>query len=196
MKLFEPTTEGRAFVNVHGKHLQALSNLDEQGRFQCVWVKWGAIPETEPRKPSDTSTSLPPEPPVLHNIPLDVEIPRWRVSKAFRDRLWKFTKWSRGWDGEEEGAERIAYPTAGTALAITGRMMDIAGEPFIAPATDGSLVLVWKFEDRSSVEVYVEPDEERPTWASVTEGGAVDEVTLKDDDSLTALLKDRASRPA
>ena len=184
MTLLESTLNDTPFVTVRGGHIQSLGDPDEQGRYRYVLVKKGTI---EP-EPSGTSTSIPPEP----LLPAPTDTPQWHVSKAFRDRVWKYAFWDEGW---EEGAERITYPTAGTALVIADRMADIAGDPFVAPATDGSLILLWKFEDRSSVEVYIDPDEDHPTWASVIEGGAVDEITLEDDGSLVALLKDRASRP-
>ena len=108
----------------------------------------------------------------------------------FVSRLVKFLSWKPGWDGES--ADPITARVAVAAYVIAKGVWDIAPEPFVAPSPDGSLSLQWEFPDNSSVEIYVEEDDPRLTWAILTDDGVLHERTLETEDALRELLQERA----
>lgn len=109
-------------------------------------------------------------------------------SLQFFQRLLKFTSWAPNWDGQ--GADHVPIELAMEALEIAQASMPVAGEPFVAPATDGSLLLQWDFSDSSRVELFVE---EPGKWDSVTlvEGGQVREIEISGLRDLLRLLYER-----
>ena len=112
-------------------------------------------------------------------------------SGDFVFRLLRFVEWQPGWDGER--AEHITHVTAQRAIEIARRTLDVAPEPFVAPAPSGSLLLQWDFADETSVEVYADEEDEFPEWAAVTLDGAIHEVALFGPDHLARVLTDRAT---
>ena len=97
-----------------------------------------------------------------------------------------------GEDWDSEGAEAIPDEVAKRAGGIAESVSDIAGDPFIAPAPDGSVFLEWEFPSKASIAIFVE-DEVFPPAASVKIGGKVHRVRINSE-RLRLILKGLQSR--
>lgn len=110
----------------------------------------------------------------------------WRILR----RAMRFVSWRKDWHAE--GAERIRWEVAVRALKIADQMKPIAGEPFLGPATDGSLLLKWRFGEETSVEVYVENDAEFPDCVVTSKGREVVDEDLAGEAHLGMILSTNA----
>ncbi len=110
------------------------------------------------------------------------------LSQKFIRRLFTFVSWLSDWD--EEGADRIGVEVAAKAHSLAEEALAYAAEPHIAPARDGSLLLLWEFSDGSSVEYYVEGSENTGV-AVLVSGLGVQEVELSSRWDLFRLLAQR-----
>ncbi len=116
-----------------------------------------------------------------------------RCSLGFIRRLLEFVGWQPGWDGE--AAEHVEISTALSAVETAQAMLEVAAEPFVAPAPSGSLLLQWDFADGTSVEVYVDGEAAFPEWAVLTREDVVHEVRLDGPGALRSLLERREPMP-
>lgn len=105
------------------------------------------------------------------------------LSPMFLGRMQRFVFGLPGWDGEP-----ILQPTASRAAEIAELTLQVAPEPFAAPAMDGSILLKWDLSPDISVEFYVEDIESWDT-AAVIHSGTVKEVPIADRAALLALLR-------
>lgn len=122
-------------------------------------------------------------------------VPTNMVPPLFVSRILEFALWEVGWDGED--AARIEPLAAINAIRLATKMLDVADEPIAAPSPDGSLALLWDFADGSSIEVYIDSDEEEPTWAGlITVDRPVEELTLDGAPALRSVLRERAEAAA
>ncbi len=114
------------------------------------------------------------------------------LSAAFRERLAAFTGWDEGWDGL--GAERIRGRTAERAALVAELALEVAPEPFAAPAGDGSLMLEWELPNGAVVGVFI-PGGDDEAWepASVTRGEQVVEHDIRSAADLVDLLRRAAA---
>ena len=114
------------------------------------------------------------------------------LSAAFRERLAAFTGWDEDWDGL--GAERIRGRTAERAALAAELALEIAPEPFAAPAGDGSLMLEWELPNGAVVGVFI-PGGDDEAWepASVTRGEQVVEHDVRSTADLADLLRRAAA---
>ena len=112
------------------------------------------------------------------------------VSMEFQQRIMEFVSWLPDWSGHS--SERIDCKLATHALSIASEMRRIAGEPFVAPTVDGTLLLQWDFDNDTSIEVYVESDSQFPESAVVDAGGEVSDVRLSSTRDLKRLLRKHA----
>ena len=99
----------------------------------------------------------------------------------------------RGWDGDD--ADPVSSATAITAISIIAEMLVYASSwPHVAPIADGSLSLLWTFDD-STIEIIIEPGEAFPSYAMRSPRvGVLEEVTLESSGTLRDLLL--AQQPA
>ncbi len=111
------------------------------------------------------------------------------LSDEFTTRLLRFVSWKPGWDGDE--ATPVTVETATRALTIARSTLAVGPEPFVAPAADGSLLLVWDLPN-ADVELFVRGDD----WeaAALTRGETVTEEPVHSVGDVVALLR-RARRP-
>ena len=107
-----------------------------------------------------------------------------------RARLLRFVALEPGWDGAL--SEPVARSTVVRACALARSLRDVVPDPFVTPATDGSLLLQWDFTDGASIEVYVSADQPAPDSAAVVIDSIVHEVTLDGDITLRGILEARA----
>ena len=114
------------------------------------------------------------------------------LSAAFRERLAAFTGWDEDWDGL--GAERIRGRTAERAALVAELALEVAPEPFAAPAGDGSLMLEWELPNGAVVGVFI-PGGDDEAWepASVTRGEQVVEHDIRSAADLADLLRRAAA---
>ena len=114
------------------------------------------------------------------------------LSAAFRERLAAFTGWDEDWDGL--GAERIRGRTAERAALVAELALEVAPEPFAAPAGDGSLMLEWELPNGAAVGVFI-PGGDDEAWepASVTRGEQVVEHDIRSAADLVDLLRRAAA---
>ena len=115
---------------------------------------------------------------------------RPRLSRDFWERLLRFVEWAPGWDGH--GAEHIDYPTAAYAGSVAEQTLEVAPEPVVAPAGDGSLLLEWSLQNGVRVEVFVQ--QSSLDSAAVVQTGQVDEVPLTGVEDLLAVLREATAR--
>lgn len=111
------------------------------------------------------------------------------LSQEFRARVSRFLSLQAGWDGF--GSLPIAEATAGWASEIARQMLHVAGEPRISPASTGELLMVWKFDDGTEIEVFVDKEQSVPSVAVLARDDDVYEVPLEQLSDLTSLLKHR-----
>lgn len=109
------------------------------------------------------------------------------VSMELQQRVMEFVSWLPDWSGHS--SERIDCKLATHALSIASDMGRIAGEPFVAPTADGTLLLQWDFDNDTSIEVYVESDSQFPESAVVDAEGEVSDVKLSSTRDLKRLLR-------
>lgn len=76
------------------------------------------------------------------------------LSAELVKRAHRFARRGPNWDGL--GAEPITMPIADHTLDIARQMRDVAGEPFLAPAGDGSIQMLWSFDGDVSFSVFVD----------------------------------------
>lgn len=114
--------------------------------------------------------------------------PPWLPNVPFMERLLRFTSWSPNWDGD--GAAHIDVRTAIKALVTAQACGVIAGDAFVAPSPDGSLLLQWDFRDGSTVELFIE--ESGFESAVIVKETEVKEVPLTGLSDLRRLLYQRA----
>ena len=111
------------------------------------------------------------------------------LSAEFRARLGRLLSLEAGWDGI--GSLPIAEETADWASEIARQSLRVAGEPNLSPASTGELLLVWKFEDGTEVEVFVDEGHSAPSVGVLARGDDIYEVPLRHLSDLTLLLKHR-----
>lgn len=106
-----------------------------------------------------------------------------RLSNDFWTRVLKFTSWSESWGGEP-----IPFDVAKRAAEIAESALELAPEPFVAPANDGSLLLQWDFPNGRTFEYFIEDIE---SWepGALTVDGVVHEMPVSSQDELLQLLR-------
>lgn len=109
------------------------------------------------------------------------------LSREILSNALRFVSWLPDWDGE--AAERVDPELALNALDIANRMSPVAGEPKVAPAIDGSLLLEWDFAGGSTIEVFVETAGIFPDCAVLEDGDLIEEIELSNGDDLQSLLR-------
>ena len=111
------------------------------------------------------------------------------LSEAFMARLLELASWGPGWDGDD--ADPIGALTAFAALTIAFKMSAyVYSEPSVAPMVDGTLILLWSFENGVALEIVIEADGRFPSYAMLSKpDGVVEELALADDATLSALLE-------
>jgi len=124
------------------------------------------------------------------DLPLDVTMAVRPLSPVFSERMQRFVSGLPGWMGEA-----ILPSTGVRAGEIAEMALQIAPEPFAAPAMDGSILLKWDFPGDRSVEFYVEDTDSWDTAvAAVIDAGVVEETAIDSKDALLALLQDLGAR--
>lgn len=124
------------------------------------------------------------------DLSLDVTMAVRPLSPAFSERVQRFVSGLPGWLGEA-----ILPSTAVRANEIAEMALQIAPEPFAAPAIDGSILLKWDLSGDRSVEFYVEDTDSWDTAvAAVIDAGVVEETAVDSKDALLALLQNLVTR--
>ena len=116
---------------------------------------------------------------------------RW-LSATFWSSLVDFLGWDENWDGL--GASKITMRTATQAALVAELALEIASEPFVAPAGDGSLMLEWELPNGAVVGVFI-PGGDDEAWeaASVTRNEQVVEHDIRSAPDLVDLLRRAAA---
>jgi hypothetical protein len=94
---------------------------------------------------------------------------RHTLSNEFIERLFRFTSWKPGWNGE--GSEPIPPDVATHAYHIAEESVAELGlEPFVAPAPDGSVLLRWTVPNAGPViELFVDTSPDLESLALMVE---------------------------
>ena len=130
------------------------------------------------------------EPGLRHSIEtVDPTMPK--LSWDIWSRAMGFVDWLEAWDGQ--GAKRITRDVAIRSIEIANLVKHIAGEPFLAPAGDGSIQMKWRFGDDSSISVYVESDAAFPDCFVMNQQGDIAVDDLRDDRHLLSLLEEHSA---
>lgn len=128
-------------------------------------------------------------------LPSQLEVDDFRFSEPslsdeFRTRLSRLLSLDAGWDGI--GSLPITEETANWASEIARQMLVVTGEPKVSPASTGELLLVWKFDDGTEVEVFVDEGRGVPSVGVLARGDDIYEVPLSQLSDLTVLLRHRS----
>jgi len=109
------------------------------------------------------------------------------ASAAFRERIDEIVALEPNWD--LAGAEPISAATGKMVLQVAEAVLDLAAEPFVGPAPDGTVLLQWTMADGRVIDAYV--GEEWPEFVMVDDSGEVVEVEIPEPEALRRQLKSR-----